>query len=75
MPLDSSAAGFAGADGADNMVGFAAVVAFDDMRGGLVGWISFAAIFLHNWSFAGATFAAGIGAASRTGHVSHSKRL
>jgi len=75
MPLDSSTAGFAGADGADNMVSFATVVTFDDMRGGLVGRIDLGAVFLHDWSFASCIVAAGIGAASRTGHISHSKRL
>ena len=75
MPFNGSAAGFTSADSADDMIGFSAVVAFDDVWRRLVGGVSFAAVFLHDWGFAGATFAAGVGVASRTGHTSHSKGL
>ena len=75
MPFNSATTRLASADRTNDMVGFAAAWALHDMRGGLVGRVSFAAVFLHNWSFASAAFAAGIGVTSRTGHTSHSEGL
>ena len=57
------------------MVGFAAVGAFDDVGGGLIGWVGFAAIFLHDWGFTCCVVVASIGVAGRIGHTSHSKGL
>ena len=48
MPFDGVTAGFAFADGADDMVGFAAVRALNDVRCFLVGRVGRGIVFLHD---------------------------
>ena len=69
-PFDGATAGLAGADGASNMVGFAAAWAFDDVWCGLVGLV-FGWVIVGKCGLAGAFW---LILAHRTGHTSHSKR-
>lgn len=47
MPFDRGAAGLTSANGADDMIGFTAILAFNNMRRFLVGRIEAFAVFLH----------------------------
>ena len=69
-PFDGAAAGFAGADGTDDMVGFAAVRAFDDVRGGLVGLV-FGRVVVGESRLAVGLWGV---VAEYFGHTTHSKR-
>ena len=75
MPLDRLATSFTGADGTDDVIGFAAIGAFDNVWRGLVGRVNLGAVFLHNRGFAGARIAAALGAAGRIARLGHSKGL